>query len=214
MLKLMCAAMLAGFSCTAMAQAAPPAGDGPGGPPRGWELGVGLIVSSKVYAGEGSRLQPIPLLTYQGERFSLRGLTAAWKLYGNDSVELSAIGKLRLGGFKVKDLGQAELARNGIDYRLLDDRDNGFDLGLQAKWQGGWGELEAEMLADVSGASKGQELSLQYGYGLDVGGGMLTPGVGITWQSGKMANYYYGTLRGRWLAASSTTGRARWRHRT
>lgn len=184
MFKFLWPALLTGLSFSAVAQ-----------PSSRWELGVGAAVSSELYAGEGNRVQPIPLITYQGERFSVRGLTAGWKVIGNDAFELSAVAKLRLNGFKVDDLGKSELARNGVDYRLLEDRDAGLDLGLQAKWSGAWGEFEAEALANVSGASKGQEVSLQYGYPLHVGGGRLTPGVGVTWQSKKMANYYFGTLR-------------------
>ncbi|MGH6711433.1 MAG: MipA/OmpV family protein, partial [Bradyrhizobium sp.] len=146
------------------------------------------------YAGEGTRVMPIPLVSFQGEKFHFRGLSAGWQLIGGDSFELSAIAKFRLDGFNVDDLGKTELAANGLDYRLLEDRDNGLDLGLSAKWSGAAGEIEAEILADAVDASGGQEMSLKYGYPFDLGKGRLTPSVGVTWLSKDMANYYYGTL--------------------
>ena len=194
MKKLLLPVLLSALSFNAMAQA--PEADDPSsqqGPPR-WGLGFGAMVADSPYVGEGTRVVPIPLVSFHGEKFSMQGLTAGWKLFGNDSFELSAIAKLRLDAFKVSDLGRAELAANGVDYRLLEDRDNGIDLGLGAKWSGAAGEIEAEILADVVDASGGQEISVKYGYPFEVGKGRLTPGVGVTWLSKDMANYYFGTL--------------------
>lgn len=191
MKKLLCSVLLLGMSSGAFAQSGED--DGPGGPPR-WGLGIGALVKGEVYAGEGSDVIPIPLVSYNGERFFFQGITAGWKFIGNDSFELAAIGRFRLDGFSVDDLGQAELARNGIDHRLLEDRDRGFDLGVSTKWMGRGGEIELEFLTDVTDKSGGHEMTLQYGYPFQLGKGRLTPQVGVTWQSDDMANYYYGTL--------------------
>ena len=193
MKKLLLSVLLSGVSSVAFAQADD--GDGPpeGGPPR-WSVGLGAMIKNGQYAGEGSDVMPIPLVSYNGERFYFQGITAGWKFIDNDAFELAAIGKFRFDGFDVKDLGRVELARNGIDYRLLEDRDKGFDVGMAAKWKGRGGELEVELLADATGTSEGQELSLQYGYPLQIGKGQLTPNIGVTWQSDDLANYYYGTL--------------------
>jgi len=162
-------------------------------PPR-WSLGIAAMVSDSPFAGEGTRVMPVPLVTYEGERFYFRGITAGWRFVSSESFELAAIGKLRFDGFDVKDLGRRELADNGVDYRLLEDRDLAFDLGLGMKWSGRAGELEVELLADATDTSGGQEVSIQYGYPFALGQGQLTPIVGATWQSKDMANYYYGTL--------------------
>lgn len=184
--------LLAAASFPALAQSGDDDG-GPGGPPR-WSAGIGAVVNDSPYAGEGTRVQPFPLVTYEGERFWFRGITAGWRLSSSESFELSALAKARMDGFTVDDLGQAELAANGIDWRLLEDRDEALDLGLAAKWSGAAGELEVELLADVTDRSGGQEAILQYGYPIEIGRGRLTPGVGVSWLSKDMANYYYGTL--------------------
>lgn len=169
-------------------------GEGPEGGPPLWSVGLGAILNDSPYAGEGTRVLPIPLITYNGENFYFRGITAGWTFMRSESVELSAITKFRFDGFSVDDLGRKELANNGIDYRLLEDRDIALDAGLAMKWSGSAGELEIELLADVTDTSGGQEVAIQYDYPMHIAGGMFTPGVGVTWLSEDNANYYYGTL--------------------
>lgn len=194
MMKFLWPVLLSGLSFGAAAQAGDAQGDGPEGQPPRWGVGLAAVVKDSPFAGEGTRVMPIPLVSYQGERFSFRGLSADWRIIATDSFELSAKGKFRMDGFEVDDLGKTALARNGIDYRLLEDRDKGFDLGLGMKWSGAAGELEVELLADATDTSGGQEASVEYGYPIELGKGTLTPNVGATWLSKDMANYYYGTL--------------------
>lgn len=186
--------LLSGLSFSAAAQNTPdPVGAAEQGPPR-WSAGLAAIVSDSPYAGEGTRVQPVPLVTYEGERFYFRGIAAGWRFVQNDSWEVAALLKARFDGFEVKDLGRAELERNGIDHRLLEDRKIALDGGLGVSWAGTAGELELELLADVTDKSGGQQATLQYSYPIPVGKGTLSPNVGITWMSKDTANYYYGTL--------------------
>lgn len=193
MMKLLWPVLLSALSFNALAQTADADDALEDRPPR-WGVGIAAVISDSPYAGEGTRVVPIPLVTYQGDRFYFRGLTAGWRIFGGDSFELTALAKFRFDGFEVGDLGRTELARNGLDYRLLEDRDKSLDLGLGAEWKGAAGELEVELLADATDTSGGQEASVQYGYPIELGKGRLTPSVGVTWLSKDMANYYYGTL--------------------
>lgn len=196
MKKLLLFALLAGASASTMAQTTPPGEDPPAedGPPPRWGLGVGVIASDSPYAGEGTRTYPIPLISYRGEHFFFQGITAGWRFIGSDAFELAAIAKLRPDGFDIDDLSKQQLAANGLDYRQLEDRDDSLDAGISAKWSGMAGELEIELLSDVTDTSGGQEFSLQYGYPIHWGQTMVTPTVGVTWLSEDTANYYYGTL--------------------
>jgi outer membrane protein len=189
-------ALLAVASTGAMAQATPPSDDSPteDGPPLRWGLGVGAIAKNSPYAGEGMRVQPIPLISYEGDHFFFRGITAGWQFVGNETFELATIVQARFDGFEISELSRPKLAANGLDSRLLDDRKDSLDAGISAKWSGSAGELELELLADVTSTSGGQEFSLQYGYPLDLGQTLITPNIGVTYLSKDMANYYYGTL--------------------
>jgi MipA family protein len=200
MKKLLLFALLAGSSASVMAQTAPatedsaPEDSGMDGPPPRWGLGVGAIASDSPYAGESIRVVPLPLISYQGEKFFFQGITAGWRFIQNDAFELAGIAKLRFDGFDIDDLGRRELAANGLDYRQLEDRDHSIDAGIAAKWSGMAGELELELLTDVTDRSGGQEFSIQYGYPIHWGQTLVTPIAGVTWLSEDMANYYYGTL--------------------
>ena len=187
--------LLAAAAVPAHAQVAPEADADADAPPAARRaLGVGVAVSDSPYAGEGNRVTPFPLLVYEGERFFFRGITAGWRLVEGERFGLAAIAQLRLDGFEVADLGRVELARNGLDPLLLEDRDDGLDAGLSARWSGNAGELELELLADASGASGGQEASLRYGHPWQLGSTQVTPHAGVRWMSAGMADYYYGTL--------------------
>lgn len=193
MIKFLLPVLACGISFAATAQE-PAGGDGgERGPPR-WGLGLGAVATDSIYAGEGTKVIPFPLVAFNGEHFYFEGLGGGWKFIESDHLKVALVAKARMDGFDVKDLGRRELAENGIDDRWLEDRDMGLDLGAKAVWSSFVGELELEALADVADASGGQELSLQYGYGFPLAGGQLTPNVGVTWQSKDMANYYYGTL--------------------
>lgn len=194
MMKLLWLVLLSSLPFSVFAQAGTTE-DGPPeeGPPR-WQLGVGAIVTDSPYAGEGTRVMPFPLVRYNGERFYAGIGGIGWRIVENDSFELAVVGKARFDGFDVDDLGRQELARNGIDYRLLEDRDKAFEMGVNMKWSGAAGEIEVELLADATDTNGGQEASIQYGYPIQLGSGVLTPNVSVAWQSEDMANYYYGTL--------------------
>ena len=162
--------------------------------PYRWGIGVGVVASDSPFAGEGTRTNPIPLILFEGERFFLRGITGGAHLVQGESFGLDAIVALRLDGVAADDLGAAELARNGIDRALLDDRDDSLDMGLVGAWRGAAGELEFTAKADVTGTSEGYELTARYGYAFAVGRGQLTPSISVSHLSKDMANYYYGTL--------------------
>lgn len=159
-----------------------------------WMLGLGASVRQSPYAGEGTRVRPFPLLRYEGERVFWRGLTGGVHLYDGDVLRVDALAGVRFDGFDIEDLGATELRANGVDPLLLEDRDDGIDAGLRATWRSRAGSLRLEALADVSGTSKGQEVSLEYGYRFDLGRLTLQPNVGARWMSSDLANYYYGVL--------------------
>lgn len=196
MKKLLLFSLLAGSSAAVMAQSAPPGDDGspPEGPHSPWGLGIGAVMSDSPYAGEGMRIVPVPLISYEGEKFFFQGIRAGWQFVRNDAFELAAIAQFRFDGFNIDDLSSRQLMANGLDPRQLEDREHSLDAGVTAKWSGSAGELEVELLTDVTDRSGGQQYSLQYGYPLHWGQTMVTPNVGVTFLSDDTANYYYGTL--------------------
>lgn len=161
-----------------------------------WSVGIGAALSDSEYAGEGTRATPFPLVTYEGERFYWRGIGGGARLVRHGAWSLDATLSARVDGIDRDDFGVAELAARGIDRRLLEDRDHGLDLGLAAGWRGAAGQLDLGLKGDVTGASKGHEATIRYGYPLQWGRTSVTPNISASHLSNKLANYYYGTLPG------------------
>ncbi|WP_341521905.1 MipA/OmpV family protein [Pseudomonas sp. G.S.17] len=161
-----------------------------------WGLGLGAALSSGVYAGQDAQLTPFPLISYEGERFFWRGIAGGVHLFKRDGFALDATLSARMDGIDRSDFGRRELAERGIDRSLLEDRDDGVDLGLAGRWSGAFGELELDVKGDISSASDGYEAGLTYGYPIQWGQNSLTPHIGVAHLSKKLANYYYGMLPG------------------
>lgn len=159
-----------------------------------WSIGLGAGIRDAGYAGEGTRVRPGPLLTFEGERVFWRGITGGVHAIRGEVFGLDVIVAGRLDGFDIDDLGRAELARNGLDADLLEDRDDGLDAGLSASWRGRAGTVELSALADVVDASGGYEATAEYAYPLQWGRTTVVPGVAVRWMSDDSVDYYYGIL--------------------
>ncbi|MET0328721.1 MAG: MipA/OmpV family protein [Luteimonas sp.] len=163
-------------------------------PHRGWSLGVAVAAADSPYVGEGTRVLPFPTFAYEGERVFFRGISGGVHLVDTGAFQVDALVSARLDGFDIDDLDASGLAANGLDARLLEDRDHGLDVGAGVAWSGTWGRLRLQALADVTGASGGHEFGAEYTYMLRSGAWMLMPSVGVRWMSDDLANYYFGTL--------------------
>jgi MipA family protein len=160
-----------------------------------WGVGLGAVVSDNPYAGRKTRYRPFPLLTYDSDRFFFQGLTAGVHLLDTGALEIDLIAEANLDGMDAEDFGARELAANGIDRALLEDRDDSADIGFDMSFSGRYGELKFQALADVLDASGGYEASVSYGYPYALSQRLvLTPSVGAKWQSADRADYYYGIL--------------------
>ncbi len=161
----------------------------------GWGLGIGIAIRDTLYAGEKNHVQPFPYVRYEGERFFVEGPKIGYKIINGETFTLSGFVAARLDGVDTEDMGANELAVNGIDRNLLEDRKATADAGLSASFgTEAIGEFELDVRGDITGTSKGYQASLDYRYPFEVGPVTLIPGVGATSMSKELANYYYGTL--------------------
>lgn len=175
------------FPAAAYAQEAPV-------PSERWSFGVGAASIDSPYAGEGSRVRPFPLISYEGERVFLRGISGGAHLYQSRRLTLDVIFSARLYGFDVDDLGRSELLANGVDADLLSDRDDGLDAGFQATFSSSWGAISLEAVHDISGASEGYEFSIDYRYRWLLDRTAIMVNAGASQMSVDLAGYYFGIL--------------------
>lgn len=160
-----------------------------------WGLGLGAVASDNPYAGRGIRYTPFPLITYDSSRLFFQGITGGVHLLDTGALEIDLIVEPNFDGIDAEDFGAIELARKGIDRKLLEDRKDSADAGFDVSFSGRYGELQFQARTDVLDASGGYEASVSYGYPLQLGKrAVLTPSVGAKWLSADRSDYYYGIL--------------------
>lgn len=162
--------------------------------PVRWSVGLAAVSRDSEYAGEGTRTRLLPNISFDGERFYLRGAAFGYRVHASDRFELRTFVAGRLDGIDADDFGRTALARRGIDRDLLDDRDDSADVGVAGSWKGRAGKLELDLRADVTDTSGGHAVALDYSYPFRFGRTSLVPSIGALHLSDDMADYYYGTL--------------------
>ena len=161
----------------------------------GFSAGLGVIGSTGLYLGEDTHVTPIPLLSYEGERFFLRGLYGGMSLYKNELITLNGIVNVNMNRLDVEDLSESKLAQKNLSRAQLEDRDISADIGLEAILKAPYGIVSIQALNDIGNASDAAEFKINYQYFWRLSNQWtLMPNVGLEWLSDDRANYYYGIL--------------------
>lgn len=162
-----------------------------------WSVGANVLGGRSPIVGEDGVAALFPVVAYKGERFYANlgnpGLSffngnadfggLGYSVFKGDHYNIDLVGKIRAMGLDPDDNSKL---------RGLDERKAGFDAGINARWDTGYGELNAQLLTDVSNRSKGQEAIFSYAYPMTQGNWTLRPEVGISWQSSDLTDYYFG----------------------
>ncbi|WP_010629982.1 MipA/OmpV family protein [Halomonas sp. KM-1] len=154
-----------------------------------WALGLGVMSAQEPYAGIGRDNTALPLLQFENQYVNLFGPRIEFKLPSldiGDSQQLNfgIVGEYDGSGYEE---GDAPIL-NGMEKRR-----GGFWAGGVVEWSSSFVDVSAEWLADVSGNSNGQIVSLGLARTWRVGNRvLLTPHVGASWQGEKTVDYYFG----------------------
>ena len=164
----------------------------------GLGVGIGVISSASEYRGEGRSLMPIPFITYFGDRFYVVGPRLGMKLGGWGNATLRLITGFRFGGY---DGGDSDFLSG------MDGRRHTLDAGLNLSYAlpSGFG-LDAEFLTDALGRHRGREAKVSLKKSFRAGGWSFAPSAGLTRQSARLADYYYGVR-----ASEATAARPEYR---
>ena len=161
----------------------------------GFSAGLGVVGNTGLYVGEDTNVTPIPILSYEGERFFIRGLYGGMSLYKNELITLNGILSVNMDQLDVDDLSESKLTQKNLSRAQLEDRDISADIGLETILKLPYGIVSVQALNDIGGASDAAEAKINYQYFWRLNNQlMLIPNVGLEWLSDDRANYYYGTL--------------------
>lgn len=155
------------------------------GPPR-WTVGALGLVNRSPFELENTdadgdekyQNMVVPYIAYRGDNFYLEGLEAGFHLLkpadGSDlTLSLDVIASARM---------QTGESRDSITA----------DAGLRAKVAGPFGELAITGLQDVTGEHDGREFAARYSYSFTGQKWIITPSVGVVWQSEGLADHMWG----------------------
>jgi len=154
-----------------------------------FSLGGGVISTSSPYAGTDNKTLVLPMITYEGERLSLRGLSLDYKLLEDDGFNWSLV--LEPGdNFDTSDSDLAAI-------KALNDRKLSLYAGTQVSYTAGFGKITASATHDVIGHGDGAKFKTNYSYPIKLSKQlMLVPSVGVELNSSDISNYYYGVAQG------------------
>lgn len=149
----------------------------------GWVWGAGILIEETPYIGYDNRTLPIPIIGYNGEKFSFAGTTANYQLYKKGGLSMS----LRLGAMV-----------NGYDeddseiFTGMDDRDFSLALGGEITYVNQNWTLQLTSGHDILDRSGGYELNSSVSYNFELENFSIKPFVGARFQDSSYVDYYYG----------------------
>jgi outer membrane protein len=153
--------------------------------PGGAGIGAFVRTERSPYRGAGAQHDFLPMYLYEGERLYFHSHSIGLK-FGHVSSEprFDVFLRRRFEGTPYGDIPEslAGMAR----------REPGIDAGASGQVGGAWGIAFAEILHDVSGASRGSELRLGYRYPWRNGRLWLRPHAILGIRNNPLNNYYYG----------------------
>ncbi|MDN0086610.1 MipA/OmpV family protein [Yersinia nurmii] len=150
-----------------------------------WSLGASALVSPDPYLGKQDRVYPVPVINYEGDDFYFRTLAAGYYLWRDDSNRLTLDAYYLPLNFKPGD---------SDDWRMkqLDKRRSTLMAGVSYAHTEDWGIIRTAISGDMLDNSNGLIGDVAYLYKFQLNNWLLTPGVGVTWNSKNQNKYYYG----------------------
>ena len=149
----------------------------------GFLYGFGLAVNQELYQGYSTRVIPLPVVGYRGEDLTIFGPIASYKL-------------LQLADFNIKLRLQPRFAGYDEDdspvFAGMAQRHYSMDGGFALDYKLGKWKTDFSTVFDLLGRSNGFESKASLGRPLQFGPIFIEPSVGVTYQSSKLVDYYYG----------------------
>ncbi len=157
-------------------------------------IGAGVIGRSSPYVGSDTTvLQPIPVITYNGERLQWLGPNVGYGLVGTGRWRLAASASYRIGVYEESD--SPALAGLG-------DRDSTLMAGLRFRFEVPGGvNLSLRYEHDVLDRIGGGAATARISKGFQAGWLRIVPQLQVNWLSADLTNYDFGVPPG---AATST----------
>jgi MipA family protein len=150
-------------------------------------LGLGVVYRDKTYKGyeTSKEWSAFPLVVWENDRFFVRGTSAGWKAWSNETWSFDVLAEFVGEGY---DSSDADILTG------MDDADPTVQAGVALGWRSnGWG-VRGVVAHDVANVNEGWEAraELSYTHVSDNRHWVITPMTALVYQSDDMVDYYYG----------------------
>lgn len=150
-----------------------------------WTVGAGVGIIEDAYKSYDNDVWPVPVIGYEGDSVWFKGLGGGYYLWNDKSDKLSVMAYYSPQYFRPKDSDNRQL-------RQLDHRRSTVMAGLSYTHNTPYGFLRTSLAGDVLDNSNGIIWDTAWLYRYDNGSWVVTPGIGVTWNSENQNRYYYG----------------------
>lgn len=157
--------------------------------PYPWGIGFGGIFAPNPYIDSKASQLFIPVISYQGQDFSLYGPYANYRFLRVNNFTTSIQAFLYPETFKNKDTSNPQLSQlNNRNYIVM--------AGIKQQYDTDYGNISVSGNIDITGQSNGYMLNLNYAkrFMFFVPNHLLslTPSLGLDYSSYHLTDYYYG----------------------
>ena len=151
-------------------------------------LGGGLRLGTDLYrafddSSDQRQFDLVPLYLYNGKYVFFRGTAGGVHLIGRADFELNLMGRARFT--------KLDPDRNAY-YEGIEERRQTVEAGVEVRFRGAWGALNASFLTDTLNRHQGQSAEISYRYTFDRGSLSFSPFISWGWTDDKLTDYYYG----------------------
>lgn len=156
--------------------------DKPGQPQ--WIFGMGASYQSMPYKEMDNKIQPLPIIRYEGKQFYWHTLEAGYKLFQKERSMVSLAIRGRMDTFEEGDSPYLS---------GMDERERTVEAGMRALLElVPDGYMTMTLFGDIAGKHKGYESTIKYAHAFEFKPLKMQPYAGVELLSEELADYYYG----------------------
>lgn len=151
-----------------------------------WAVGGAVFVGQSPYRSYETQVMPLPILTYEGDRFFIGGSGAGVYAYKTETDRLGIGVQYDPWNFDPSDSSDWAM-------KQLDKRRSSLMAGISYRHDDAdWGSVGIKLMGDVLGRSHGFVGDIAYQYPIQIDQFRIVPGIGMEWHSKKYNEYYFG----------------------
>jgi outer membrane protein len=155
---------------------------------NGWSLGIGLAAGQRTYRDQNTKVMPVPLVRYQGERFFVEGTALGMKLYETPQWGADLIAQVDFQSFDPDDAEQAS-------FRALNERKPSALAGLRFNYNlSRQDSLGLSLLSDTGSQRRALIPTVSWKHGFAASGPQTQffSSMELRYNPAKYNRYYYG----------------------